>query len=124
MGPENIEEFEAALAGEADLTRFLNAAAGPLRDVGPAEVAEGLGGLASEADRAAITGDFAEYLATSFRPALSTGIDGCRNDDLAFTRAWGISLEPPGPAPPAAIWQGDPHPMDPPPPPAPLPPNI
>src|SRR5258708_30075212 len=80
MGPENIEEFEAALAGEADLTRFLNAAAGPLRDVGPAAVAEGPGGLASEAHRAAITREFAEYLAASFRAALSTGIDGWRND--------------------------------------------
>jgi pimeloyl-ACP methyl ester carboxylesterase/RimJ/RimL family protein N-acetyltransferase len=107
MGPENIEEFEAALAGEADLTRFLDAAAGPMRDIGAAEVAEGLGELVSEADKAVITGDFADYLAASFRAALSTGIAGWRDDDLAFTRDWGISLEALGHATPVAIWQGD-----------------
>jgi pimeloyl-ACP methyl ester carboxylesterase len=107
MGPENIEEFETALAGEADLTRFLDAAAGPMRDLGAAEVAEGLGELVSEADKAVITGDFADYLAASFRAALSTGIAGWRDDDLAFTRDWGISLEALGHATPVAIWQGD-----------------
>jgi pimeloyl-ACP methyl ester carboxylesterase len=107
MGPENIEEFEAALAGEAELTRFLDTAAGTLRDVKGAQVAEGLGGLVSDADKAVITGDFADYLAASFRAALSSGIAGWRDDDLAFARDWGISLEALGHATPVAIWQGD-----------------
>jgi pimeloyl-ACP methyl ester carboxylesterase len=107
MAQENVEEFTAALAGEADLTRFLEAAAPALRDVTGAAVAEGLGGLVSAADKAVITGEFADYLAASFRAALSTGIDGWRDDDLAFSRDWGISLEALGHATPVAVWQGD-----------------
>ncbi len=107
MGAENIEEFEAALAAEADLARFLEAAAATMRDVAGAQVAEGLGGLVSDADKAVITGDFADYLAASFRAALSSGIAGWRDDDLAFVRDWGISLEALGHATPVAIWQGD-----------------
>jgi pimeloyl-ACP methyl ester carboxylesterase len=107
MGDENVEEFNAALAGEAELTPFLNAAAGMLRDVGAAEVADGLGGLVSDVDQAALTGEFAEFMAASFRAALSTGIAGWRDDDLAFARDWGLSLEALGHATPVAIWQGD-----------------
>ena len=50
---------------------------------------------------------FADHLAASFRAALSTGIDGWRDDDLAFSRDWGISLEALGHATPVAVWQGD-----------------
>jgi pimeloyl-ACP methyl ester carboxylesterase len=107
MAEENVAEFRAALAGEADLTRFLDAAAPALRGIGAAEVAAGLGGLVSEADKAVLTGEFAEYLAASLRAALSTGIDGWRDDDLAFTRDWGLSLAALGHATPVAIWQGD-----------------
>jgi pimeloyl-ACP methyl ester carboxylesterase len=106
MGTENVDEFTAAVAGEADLTRFLEAAAPALRDVTGATVAEGLGGLVSAADKAVITGEFADHLAASFRAALSTGIDGWRDDDLAFSRDWGISLEALGHATPVAVWQG------------------
>jgi pimeloyl-ACP methyl ester carboxylesterase len=107
MAEENVAEFGAALAGEADLTRFLDAAAPALRGIDAAEVADGLGGLVSDADKAVLTGEFAEYLAASLRAALSTGIDGWRDDDLAFTRDWGLSLAALGHATPVAIWQGD-----------------
>jgi pimeloyl-ACP methyl ester carboxylesterase len=107
MGQENVEEFAAATAGEADLTRFLDAAAAELRDVTAAQVADGLGGLVSEADQAAVTGEFAEYLAATFRAALTTGIAGWRDDDLAFAKDWGLSLDALGHATPVAIWQGD-----------------
>ena len=106
MATENVEEFHAALAGEADLTRLLEAAAERMRDVTGASVAEGLGGLVSDADKAVITDDFADYLAASFRAALTPGIAGWRDDDLAFSRDWGISLEALGHATPVAIWQG------------------
>jgi pimeloyl-ACP methyl ester carboxylesterase len=107
MAEENHEEFRAALAGEADLTAFLDAAAGSLREISAAEVSDGLGGLVSEADKAALGGEFADYLAAAMRAALSPGIDGWRDDDLAFTRDWGVSLEALGHATPVAIWQGD-----------------
>jgi pimeloyl-ACP methyl ester carboxylesterase len=107
MAEENHEEFGAALAGEADLTTFLDGAAGSLREIGAAEVADGLGGLLSETDKAALTAEFADYLAAAFRAAVTPGIDGWRDDDLAFTRDWGLSLGALGHATPVAIWQGD-----------------
>jgi pimeloyl-ACP methyl ester carboxylesterase len=107
MATENVEEFHASLAGEADLTRFLEAAASGMRDLTGASVAEGLGGLVSDPDKAVITDDFADYLAASFRAALSSGIAGWRDDDLAFSKDWGISLEALGHATPVAVWQGD-----------------
>ncbi len=106
MAEENVAEFGAAIAGEADLTRFLEEAAGSLRDVGAADVAENLGGLVSDTDKAVLNGDFAEYLAASLRAAVSAGIDGWRDDDLAFTRGWGFSVAALGGAA-IAIWQGD-----------------
>jgi pimeloyl-ACP methyl ester carboxylesterase len=107
MAEENVAEFRAALAGEADLTSFLDAAAPALRGIGAAEVADGLGGLVSDADKAVLTGEFAEHLAAALHAALSTGVDGWRDDDLAFTRDWGLSLAALGHATPVAIWQGD-----------------
>jgi pimeloyl-ACP methyl ester carboxylesterase len=107
MGEENVQEFNAAVAGEAELSRFLEHEAAGMRDIDAATVADGLGGLASEADKAALTGEFAEYLASAFRASVSTGIDGWRDDDLAFSKDWGLSLEALGHATPVAIWQGD-----------------
>ena len=106
MADENVAEFGAALAGEADLTRLLGTAGGELAAIGAAGVADGLGGLVSEADKAVLTGEFAEYLAASLRAGVAAGIAGWRDDDLAFTRDWGISLEALGHATPVAIWQG------------------
>jgi pimeloyl-ACP methyl ester carboxylesterase len=105
MGPENIEEFGAAADGEAALTRFLGEAAGLLRDISAAELADAMGGLISDADKAVLSSDLAEYLAASFRAAVTAGIAGWRDDDLAFTRSWGFSIAACG-AVPVAIWQG------------------
>jgi pimeloyl-ACP methyl ester carboxylesterase len=107
MAEENHEEFRAALAGATDLTTFLDGASGSLREISAAGVADGLGGLISETDKAALTGEFADYLAAAFRAAVTPGIDGWRDDDLAFTRDWGLSLDALGHATPVAIWQGD-----------------
>ena len=107
MGEENVQEFNAAMAGEAELSSFLEHEAAGMRDIDAATVADGLGGLASETDKAALTGEFAEYLASAFRASVSTGIDGWRDDDLAFSKDWGLSLEALGHGTPVAIWQGD-----------------
>jgi pimeloyl-ACP methyl ester carboxylesterase len=104
MGDDNLAEFAAAEAGEAELTKFLTAAAAELRGITADQVAAGLGDLVSDADKAVITGEFASYLAAAFTAALTSGIDGWRDDDLAFEQDWGFALES---SVPVAIWQGD-----------------
>jgi pimeloyl-ACP methyl ester carboxylesterase len=104
MGKENIDEFAAALKGEGPISEFLETAAAGLRAVTGTEVADALGGLVTEVDRNALTGEFAEVLAESFRRSVSTGIAGWRDDDLAFTRPWGFELK--SIRVPVAIWQG------------------
>lgn len=105
MGPENIEEFGAAKQGAAALTAYLTPESDGLRQVTGEQVADALGGLVSAADRDVVTADFAGYLAAMFRAALSTGIDGWRDDDLAFVRDWGFPVEQAGQVP-VAVWQG------------------
>lgn len=104
MGEENVTEFNAARAGEKELTAFLSAEAPGLATVTGAEVASALGGLVSDVDKAALTGDFADALAGSFRRAVSTGIAGWRDDDLAFVRPWGFALS--DITVPVSVWQG------------------
>ncbi len=106
MGPENIEEFGAAAAGEETLTRFLEAARAELAGVTAAGLGDALGGLVDEADKAVLTGGFAEYLAGSMRAAVAGGVAGWRDDDLAFAGDWGFAVDEPGAAP-VTIWQGD-----------------
>jgi pimeloyl-ACP methyl ester carboxylesterase len=106
MGPENVAEFGAALAGEAELTAFLDREAATMRAVTGQDVAQAFGGLVTEADQAVLTGEYADHVAACLRAALSSGIGGWRDDDLAFTRDWGFSLDGETPLR-AAIWQGD-----------------
>jgi pimeloyl-ACP methyl ester carboxylesterase len=105
MGAENIAEFGAAAAGSAQLSAYLEREAAGLADVGGAELAGALGDLVSDVDREAAAGGFADYLAASFRAALSTGIAGWRDDDLAFLTGWGFGLD--AVEVPVALWQGD-----------------
>jgi pimeloyl-ACP methyl ester carboxylesterase len=104
MGAENIEEFGAAIGGEPALTPYLLREAEGLAGVQGPDVAQALGDLVSDVDRRALTGEFAEFLAGSFRKSVSGGIAGWRDDDLAFVRDWGFPM--PG-GTPVALWQGD-----------------
>jgi pimeloyl-ACP methyl ester carboxylesterase len=104
MGPENVEEFGAAERGAEALADYLSVQASALAQVTGAEISAALGGLVSAPDKAALTGEFADYLAASMRAAVSNGIAGWRDDDLAFTADWGFPLDP---QVPVAIWQGD-----------------
>jgi pimeloyl-ACP methyl ester carboxylesterase len=104
MGPENIEEFGASMEGSEALTTFLDADAANLRDVKPDDVAAALGGLVGDVDKRALTGDYAEFMAASFHRAVSTGIAGWRDDDIAFVNPWGFELS--SITSPVAVWQG------------------
>ena len=104
MGDDNLVEFAAAVGGEAELTKLLTEAAQLLRQLTAAELVDGLGDLVSAADTAVLHGELADYLLASFHSGLRPGIDGWRDDDLAFVRDWGLRLD--GGAP-VAVWQGD-----------------
>jgi len=104
MGAENIEEFSAALEGEEALNAALERMAKDLEAVQGGDVAAALGGLVSDVDKAALTGEFADTLAEAFRRSVSSGIAGWRDDDLAFTRSWGFDLD--AIRRPVAVWQG------------------
>jgi pimeloyl-ACP methyl ester carboxylesterase len=104
MGPENLEEFGASMKGADAIEAYLTPEAASLRAVQPADIAAALGGLVSDVDKAALTGDYAAFVATSFRRAVSTGIAGWRDDDIAFVTPWGFDL--PSIQTPVAVWQG------------------
>jgi pimeloyl-ACP methyl ester carboxylesterase len=104
MGRENHEEFGAALAGPAELQAYLEREAESFADLTGEQVAAALGDLVSRVDVAALIGDFAAYVAASFRQAVANGIWGWFDDDLAFTRPWGFDLA--SIEVPVAVWQG------------------
>jgi pimeloyl-ACP methyl ester carboxylesterase len=106
MGPENITEFGAAAEGPDQLEGFLGEAAGELAEISGAQIVEGFGGLIGEADKAVLTGEFAGYLAAAMRAAVSQGLAGWRDDDLAFVADWGFTPAEAAAAAPVTVWQG------------------
>ena len=104
MGAENIEEFGAALAGEEALRPFLEEMAVGLSGSTVEKMTATLGDLLGAADRAALTGEFAQYLLTKIAVALAAGIDGWLDDDFAFVSSWGFDVG--AITRPVAVWQG------------------
>ncbi|HZA80638.1 MAG TPA: hypothetical protein VFC13_04095, partial [Actinomycetes bacterium] len=79
----NYGEFGAAQAGPDELRAYLEGQAATLAGVTGEQVAVALGDV-SPVDAAALTGEFAAYVAASFHQALASGIWGWFDDDLAF----------------------------------------
>ena len=104
MGPENHEEFGAALEGRQALEPYLEKEADAFTSVTAEQIAEALGGLVSPVDKAYATGEFAARTLASFKRACLNGIEGWAEDDLAFTRHWGFELN--DLAVPVSVWQG------------------
>jgi pimeloyl-ACP methyl ester carboxylesterase len=104
MAAENVEEFTAAFEGEDALLRFLEPIVADRVDVTAESLAAGLGGLLTDVDRAAFTGEFAQFLAETNRAATSTGPWGWLDDDLAFARDWGFALA--DIRVPVTVWHG------------------
>jgi pimeloyl-ACP methyl ester carboxylesterase len=105
MGPENHDEFGAALKGETVLDAWMNTNAGSMKNVTGTEIKEAFGGLIGDADKAVIDGDFADQMAATMRSGLAVSFDGWIDDDLAFVRPWGFNLSEI--SKPVFIWQGD-----------------
>jgi pimeloyl-ACP methyl ester carboxylesterase len=105
MGEDNVEEFGAALEGEAALRPLLERFAAAVEESTPEQLADEMRTLLSPPDAAALTGEFAEHLYESFRMATKHGVGGWLDDDLAFTRPWGFDIG--SISVPVQLWQGD-----------------
>jgi pimeloyl-ACP methyl ester carboxylesterase len=104
MGEENHEEFGAALEGEAALRGYLEAARPALLEITGAQIYDQMSTLLPPVDQASLTGELGDFLALEFRQAVSVGVDGWLDDDLAFTRSWGFELS--AISVPTFLWQG------------------
>jgi pimeloyl-ACP methyl ester carboxylesterase len=105
MGEDNIVEFGAALEGDDALQAFLERLYPDMKDVTPEGIVESLRSLLPAVDRAALTDEFGEDMAASFREALRVGVDGWFDDDMAFVGSWGFGLDEV--RVPTSLWQGD-----------------
>jgi pimeloyl-ACP methyl ester carboxylesterase len=105
MGEDNVVEFSAALEGDDALHAFLTQLYPEMKDVTPEGIVASLRSLLPSVDRAALTDEFGEDMAASFREALRVGFDGWFDDDMAFVRSWGFGLDEV--RVPTGLWQGD-----------------
>ena len=104
MGQDNIDEFGASIEGEAALRPMLTEIGVGMTDITGSDIVSMMRSLLPDVDQALLTGEFGDEMATIFRWAVSTGIDGWLDDDLAFTQDWGFRLDQV--TNPIAIWQG------------------
>lgn len=105
MGPENHEEFGAALQGEESIESWMKINAGAFKNVQGSDLIESFGGLIGDADKKALTPQVADLDAASYRRALSVSYFGWLDDDLAFVKPFGFKLSEI--SKPVYVWQGD-----------------
>jgi pimeloyl-ACP methyl ester carboxylesterase len=105
MGPENHEEFGAALAGQATIEEWMIKNTPAFKNVTGSDLITSFGGLIGEADKKALTPEVAEQDAASFRRSLSVSYFGWLDDDLAFVQPFGFELSQINK--PILVWQGD-----------------
>ena len=105
MGEENVTEFSAALDGERPLRQYLEDQREHLREVTVEGIVSSLSTVLPAVDRAVLTDEFGEDMAASFHEALRVGVEGWLDDDLAFVKPWGFSLEEI--SVPTILWKGN-----------------
>ncbi|MEY4411783.1 MAG: hypothetical protein RL560_42 [Actinomycetota bacterium] len=105
MGPENHDEFGAALKGEAVITQWMNDNAMAMKNVSGNDIREAFGGLIGEADKRVLEGVTADAMAATMRSGLAVSFDGWIDDDLVFIKHWGFDLA--AITKPVILWQGD-----------------
>jgi pimeloyl-ACP methyl ester carboxylesterase len=105
MGEDNLDEYGAALRGEAALRTYLEGQRPGIVGVSAEELAESMATLLPPVDRALVTGALADDLAEQFSCSLQHGVQGWLEDDFAFINAWGFDLDALGKRP-VSVWQG------------------
>lgn len=103
MGADNIEEFMLALEGEDALMPFLQRERTGILDADAAGVVATLDTLLPDVDRAVLSGELGEDIIRNLQGGVEELYGWC-DDDLAFTRDWGFSLD--DIRVPTYVWQG------------------
>lgn len=104
MGPENVEDFEAAVQGVEVYQQLLERTLPPIFAATADDIVSAFGELLTPVDAAALTGDLAELVAAQSRRAGAQGVVGARDDGLALSAPWGFDVR--DITVPVAIWQG------------------
>lgn len=104
MGEDNQIEYRLAASDPDAHLEWMRPAADAMATVTPDHLVDEIRTLISDVDEASLMGEFAEWLAASFRAAFRNGMWGWRDDDLAFVAPWGFELG--SISVPVSIWQG------------------
>ena len=104
MGDENIEEFECRTRSRGGVDRIQGAEHPAVAGRDRRRDGRGVRDLIDDVDRGALTGDFADWVAASFREALRESYWGWFDDDMAFIEPWGFELD--AIRVPVHVWQG------------------
>jgi pimeloyl-ACP methyl ester carboxylesterase len=104
MGLENVRDFLAGMLGPEMLRPFIEEQIEELRVVTTADIVAAFHGLVDDVDAAALTEDFAEWIARTFRHAAGPGPAGLLEDTLQIVRPWGFDVA--SIRVPVSVWQG------------------
>lgn len=104
MGIENVQEFGAAMKGEAALSEWMKTEGAAYRTITSDSLYAAFGSLLPPIDQKALTGELAGALAETIRLALKNGFQGWIDDDLAFVKPWGFDVQ--DISVPTVVWQG------------------
>jgi pimeloyl-ACP methyl ester carboxylesterase len=104
MGPGNVADFTAALAGPEAYAAFQQKFFMPMTSATVADVTAGLAQLLTPTDEVSFTRELARWLAESMHRAGMQGVIGVRDDGLALAASWGFDVR--RISVPTAIWAG------------------
>ena len=104
MAEENVAEYTAAAAGREAYDAYLEAEFLPVLMADADDLAEAMGGLLPEADKAAMDRGFTEWLTESFHRAGTQRTAGVLDDGQAAVRSWGFDVG--DIRVPVAVYQG------------------
>jgi pimeloyl-ACP methyl ester carboxylesterase len=104
MGQSNLDEFGAAFESEQSLREFLDQEATALEGCTPRQLVDRWQSMLPDVDRACIDSEVGADVVAGLHHALSRGVDGWVDDDIAFVRPWAFDLA--AIRVPVTLWHG------------------
>ena len=104
MGSDNLNELGAAMMGREALEPLLAGGSAGMLAASAADLADEMRSLVSEADQAALADGYAEHWSATMPQVFARGIDGWRDDDLAFVAPFGFDVAQINV--PVLVWHG------------------